>query len=81
MDLDFKNSKEASPKEISPSTECMQEVALRLENSPVPKIPIFVLVYKNPLGPNPGEAQFPKNKLKRIRNGIKKWKVRFNEIP
>lgn len=44
LDLDFKNSKEASPKENSPSTECTQDVALLLEDSPVPKIPIFVLV-------------------------------------
>lgn len=81
MDLDFRNSKEASPKEISPSTECTQDVALRFEVSPVPKIPIFAFVYKNPRGPKPGEAQLPKNKLEIRTTNIKKLKTRFKEYP
>ncbi|EOQ96356.1 hypothetical protein LEP1GSC195_3375 [Leptospira wolbachii serovar Codice str. CDC] len=56
-------------------------MALRLEVSPVPKIPIFVFVYKNPLGPNPGEAQLQKNKLEIKTSNVKKLKTRFKEFP
>lgn len=79
LDLDFKNSNEAFPKEKSPRTECTQDVALLLEDSPVPKIPIFVLVYIKPFGPKPGEAQFPKFKIEIKRTSMCEIKNRFKK--
>lgn len=36
LDLDFKNSKDASPKETNPKMEWTQDVTRLLEGSPVP---------------------------------------------
>lgn len=57
---------------MNPRIECAQEVTLLLEVSPVPYIPIFVLVKISPLGPNPGDAQVPKSRNDRINK--RKWR-------